>query len=272
MSPIKEPHFYSTDLKSHDLRRTTYESLFRGASDAHIAVGEASVYYLFSRVAVPKIEHEIKNARYIVMVRNPVEMAYSFHDQHLFGGREHVIDFEEAWRLSPQRREGHMVTHWYPEPRLLDYQSVCMLGKQLKRLLGVVPRERVLVLVLDDVKENPRREYLKVLDFLGVRDDGRMEFPVRNPAKERRWPWLRRAVVAAGRVSHAIKRNLGLSTLQGTGVLNALNRRNLHVRERPPLSPELRAELIEYFQDDIRLLSRLLNRDFSNWLNADVHG
>lgn len=38
------------------------------------------------------------------------------------------------------------------------------------------------------------------------------------------------------------------------------------VRERrPPLSPGLRAELVEAFRDEVALLSRLLNRDLSHW-------
>jgi hypothetical protein len=38
------------------------------------------------------------------------------------------------------------------------------------------------------------------------------------------------------------------------------------VRERrPPLSPALRAELVEAFRDEVALLSRLLNRDLSHW-------
>lgn len=196
MCPGKEPHFYNTDLKHRNTHsRRAYEALFRGVNDNHIAVGEASVYYLFSEVAVPNIEREIANPRYIVMLRNPVEMAYSLHGQRLFSGNEHVAAFEEAWKLSPQRRLGRMVTRLCREPRLSDYQLVCRLGEQLDRLFATAPRERVLTLLLDDVKANPRREYLRVLEFLEIPDDCRTEFAVKNPAKEVRWPLLHHAVV-----------------------------------------------------------------------------
>jgi len=272
MSPLKEPHFYNTDLGNCKLTRREYELLFHGATDKHKAVGEASTSYLFSRVAVPRIEKELPGSRYIVMIRNPVDMAYSFHEELVTLGYEHIKDFAKAWQLSEERAKGRAVTQWCHEPKLLDYKSVCRLGEQLERLFKIVPRERVLVLVLDDVKENPRREYLKVLNFLGVSDDGRTEFPVYNPAKERRWPWLRRAVLAMGRASRSVKKALGIPTVRGTGILNRIDKLNIRYRPRPPMPPELRAEITEYFRDDVLLLSRLLDRDFSTWLKLENNG
>jgi len=267
MCPGKEPHFFNTDLKHRNTYSwRAYQALFRAANDIHIAVGEASVYYLFSQVAVPNIEREIPNARYIVMLRNPVEMAYSLHGQRLFSGNEHIADFEEAWRLSPQRREGRMVTRLCREPKLSDYQSVCRLGEQLERLLRIVPRDRVLALILDDVKANPRREYLRVLEFLGVPDDGRTEFPVKNPAKEVRWPGGHNVILIAARASMGVKRLLGISGARKTGVLAMIDKVNRRCRPRPPMSAELRATLTDYFREDILLLACLLNRDLSAWL------
>lgn len=270
MCPGKEPHFFNTDLKHRNTYSwRAYQALFRAANDIHIAVGEASVYYLFSQVAVPNIEREIPNARYIVMLRNPVEMAYSLHGQRLYTGNEHVADFEKAWELSPERREGRMVTRLCREPKLSDYQSVCRLGEQLERLFRIVPRERVLVLVLDDMRENPRAEYLKVLNFLGVPDDGRTEFPVKNPAKKARYTWLQKGVRVAARASLQTKRLLGISGSRRFGILEKLDRLNRRHTPRPPMSPELRARLMDYFREDILLLERLLNRDFSAWLRID---
>jgi len=273
MSPLKEPHFFNMDLKYHNVSNSRdYWLLFDGVTSEHKAVGEASVFYLFSKTAVPRIEKEVPGAKYIVMVRNPVDMAYSLHEQQVVAGNEHIKDFAQAWHLSEKRAKGQEVTRWCREPKLLDYKSVCKLGEQLERLFKIVPRERVLVLVLDDVKENPRREYLKVLNFLGVSDDGRTEFPVYNPAKERRWPWLRRAVLAMGRASRSVKKALGIPTVRGTGILNRIDKLNIRYRPRPPMPPELRAEITEYFRDDVLLLSRLLDRDFSTWLKLENNG
>jgi len=264
MSPIKEPHLYSADLPKYKAVKSKkeYDLLFKEADPSrHYAVGEASVFYLFSRVAVPQIEREYPGAKYIVMVRNPVDMAYSFHEQLLVSGDEHIRDFARAWELSPERRQGRAVSRWCRDPKVLDYQSVCKLGEQLERLFRTVSRERVLVLVLDDIKENARREYLKVLDFFGVPDDGRTGFPVHNPAKEWRWPWLRIVTRVMRNASRCIKAALGIPTIYGTGLLNALERLNIRYRPRPPMPLDLRQELEEYFRQDVLLLSELLQRD-----------
>lgn len=270
MSPVKEPHFYCSDFNVTIIpTQAEYDRLFKKASDQHIAVGEATTSYLYSQVAVPHIEQELPEAKYIVMVRNPVEMAHSLHEHFLFWGYEHIREFETAWRLSPERRAGRAVTRWCPEPRLLDYQSVCKLGEQLERLFNIVPRQRVLVLVLYDIKEDPRREYLKVLDFLGVPDDGRQEFPAKNPAKERRWPRLYKGIRCLGRASRKMKQWLGIPTNRGTGILQVMSNINVKHRPRPPLPDRLRRELINYYREDVEKLGKLMGRDLSSWVQLE---
>ncbi len=93
---------------------------------------------------------------------------------------------QQAWSLNDARLKGESVSRWCREPRHLSYGNACRLGAQLKRLYSHVPRQRVHTVLLDDVKANPRAAYLSVLQFLGVDDDGRSDFGVSNPAKERR--------------------------------------------------------------------------------------
>ena len=266
MSPVKEPHFYNTDMKYvHVKSWKEYERLFNSVTDKHIAVGEASVWYLFSQVAVPRIERELSDVKYIVMIRNPVDMAYSLHEQLVVAGNEHIKDFMKAWHLSEERARGRFIGRWCRDPKILDYKSACLLGKQVGRLYENVPKERVLILLLDEIKTNPRKEYLKVLNFLSVPDDGRIEFPVFNAAKERKYLWLRYMVMAAGRASGAMKKFFGLSG-RGTGLLISIDKRNIRYRPRPPMPVEIREELVEYFREDLRLLSTLIDKDLSKWL------
>ncbi len=266
-TPASEPHYYSADL---NIRRITtkkeYEGLFRKATANHIAVGEASTSYLFSRVAVPQIEVEHLKAKYIAMFRNPVDMAYSFHEEAVFIGGEHIHDFTIAWRLSPERRQARMAKRLCREPRWLDYQLVCRTGEQLQRLLDRVPRDRILLILLDELRENPRKIYLKVLDFLGVQDDGCTDFPVVNSAKERKWPYLRVATRLLGKFTSYSKNQLGLSSYKGFGIIKAIDSWNSRYRIRPPMPRELRSELMEYYRQDILLFARLTGEDTSRWL------
>jgi len=268
MSPVKEPFFYSTDLNKRDAIRDPriYKKLFAKVNQKHVAIGEASTLYLYSQVAVPRIEKECAGSKYIVMLRNPVEMAYSLHDHYLFLGSENITDFLTAWRLSPERRKGIKVPARTKEPKLLDYQSICSLGLQIERLLSHVERERILVLLLDDVKANPRREYLKVLQFLGVPDDGRLDFPVYNPAKEYRGMFARKFFLKYEALTLLMRR---LGIVRHTGVLRPflrpLKRVLIRQRKRPSLPREVWSELLDYYKPDILKLSALVNRDLSIW-------
>lgn len=259
--PVKEPHFFNTDLHYNNVQsRSQYEGLFRGSTKEHKAVGEASVFYLYSKVAVPLIEQGLPGSRYIVMIRNPVEMAYSLYEQQMFSGNEHITDFGKAWGLSEERARGRHVKRRCREPALLAYSRVCRLGEQLARLFERVPRERVLVLLLSDVKKNPRAEYLRILSLLNVADDGRTDFPARNSAKERRWPYIHHAV----NLAHTLKRQLGLPSY-GSRLSKAIEAANTRTRSRVPLSLEIEKNMISYFRDDVELLEELLMHNLSSW-------
>ncbi|RMF56767.1 MAG: sulfotransferase [Bacteroidetes bacterium] len=267
MSPWKEPRYFDSDLKARfRISWSEYKRLYEGASEESIALGEATVWYLYSKEAIKNIEKKLPGSRYVVLVRNPVEMAYALHEQMSCHLAEHVLDFEKAWNLSPLRRKGEKVRPWVlAEPRMLDYQSVCKVGEQLERLYNQVPPERVLVLLLDDIKEDTRREYLKLLDFLNVPDDNRSNFPVANSAKGVRWRKFQLMLALAMKGERVIKGKLGFPMVNST-FLKTLNGLNKPARKRPSLSSNTWNRLVDYYSDDIMKLQNILERDLSKWL------
>lgn len=260
LSPIKEPNFFNSEGPNSVTSLAEYEALFADANEAHLVVGEASTHYLFSHSAVPRILDYAPNARFIVCVRNPVEMAPALHAERVWQRKETVADFAHAWRLQAARREGrHIPLTAQAHPHVLQYGDYCRLGAQLERLYTLVPRERVCVVVLDDMARNPRDVYQRVLAFLGVPDDGRVSFPVYNQRKQVRSVALNMLIHTLGKA----RRKLGITRSLGVGRLGVrLNR----APARKDLPPALRAELCAYFHDDILLLQQLLARDLSHWL------
>ena len=266
MSPLKEPAYFALDLESRSVRSwEVYTRLFEGAGQQDIAVGEASTAYLFSHAAIPCIEKQLPAVRYIVMIRNPIEMAYSLHEQQQYIGNENVTDFSEAWHLSAERRGGRKVPARCHEPLMLDYQSFCQLGEQLERLLQIVPSDRILILVLDDLRKDPRVEYSKALEFLGLPDDGRTEFRVHNPAKGWRSRWLGRGVRQFAIAVSTAKYRMNVLPKRSLGVVRFLQERATKYRPRAPMSAELRRELRDFYSEDVSKLERILERDLSAW-------
>ena len=98
MTDPKEPHHFNTDQNYGDFKDAErYRKLFQDAGPEHQCVGEASVWYLYSKDAVANIEATIGAPRYIAMLRNPVEMAASLHEQLVYSGNENITSFEKAW-------------------------------------------------------------------------------------------------------------------------------------------------------------------------------
>lgn len=265
----KEPHFFNTDLPY--LRRTFSEREYLSRAFAHQRpehriAGEGSVFYLVSRDAVPNILRFDPDARFLVMVRNPIEMAQSLHHQNVYGQLEDEADFETAWRLQEKRRSGDAVPRRCLTPLLLQYHEMARLGSQLARVLEWVEPERLRVIVLDDLIRDPRATYCRVLDFLGVDDDGRRAFPASN---ERRMQagWYRRWVGGTPRrVDRAIvgaRRALGLREF---GLRRRLGEALARPVPRAELAAPFRAELAAAFRGEVELLCDILERDLRGWL------
>ena len=261
LSPMKEPNFYCTDLRiSNGRSRGEYERLFKGGGPAHLAIGEASVWYLYSRQAIQNILKELPQAKFIVCLRNPVEMAYSLHGQHIMAANEHIKAFDRAWEAQSQRVQGENISRLCVDSKLLLYGPICKLGEQIERLYRICHPDRIHAVFLDDIKADAGAEYLKVLKFLGVEDDGRMEFLVVNPASKRRFPRLHKAV----KTLNMSRRRLGVPRI-GTGVMRQLNRLNRRESERGGLDESTRSKLIAYFIADIEKLENLFGRDLGHW-------
>lgn len=260
-SPRKEPHFFNRDGIPGTATLADYEALFADADERHQAVGEGSTHYLYSPVAVGNILDYQPDARFIVCLRNPIEMAPALHDECLRQGWETVRRFDRAWRLQPHRRAGRRVPFTARrDPERLLYGPYCRLGEQLERLYGRVERERVLPILVDDLRHDTGQEYRRTLKFLGMADDGRESFPTVNTAPQTRSVALSLAI----RGTSLLRDKLWLP--KDWGLAAAMRRLNTRPNRRVPLSAAMRDELREYFADDVERLGRLLDRDLSDWL------
>jgi hypothetical protein len=269
MPKVKEPHFFASDLGSYPAIKTLedYTRLFDASTSEHTRVGEASVYYLRSSTAIRNIHAYNPDARIIAMFRNPVDMVHSLHSQLLYWSYETESDFEAAWRLQERRRQGLDLPQSCPEPQLLQYKEIGSFGTQTERLFSLFPREQVKLILYDDFAASPRRTYDEVIDFLGLPSDRRTEFPRINENKSARLAWVRNFLRApppgVRRAFRWLKRATGDKGL--TALRKGLIDLNTAKERRQPLSPKLRAELVEAFREEVALLSRLWDRDLSGW-------
>ena len=264
MCKPKEPYYFSKDIKSNRAAASfdEYLELFNDVSSEHVAIGEASTTYLRSSVAVRSIESRCDKPKYIVCLRNPIDMAQSVYGQLLKSGRENAPSFERAWRLQEERLAGKSLPAGTGDPSDLQYGQMCLIGKQLENMLQHVEADRVLDLFLEDMKNDPEAEYLRVLGFLGVADIGWRNFTVENSRGVPRNIMLVRSL----RFLSGLKTQLGLKAGSGIGakLLRGLVRKPRAGEKE--LDYQTRVLLSRYFEDDIKMLSSLTGKNLDHWL------
>ena len=268
----KEPHYFSADFPElpgvHG--REEYLNLFEDAAESHIAVGEASISYLYSSKAIPAIKEFDEDARIIVLLRNPIDMVHALHSTLLFMGQEKESAFEIAWQLSARRKQGKEIPRSNYTPEFLYYDEIARFGKQMRRVYAHFPKDQVHIVLFDDLVSRTRDVYLGTLKFLGLPDDGRDEFPQKNPSRRHRsnllGHWTMQPTASVMGLVNGLKKILGIKEV---GVLERVRSLNQVVEPRAPISAELVAEIKANYADDLQDLSQLLDLDlYERWFQA----
>jgi hypothetical protein len=269
---VKEMHFFGRDLHlrppfyRHNL--SEYLAEFQGCNGQR-RIGEASVWYLFSSQAASEIRAFSPDARIIIMLRDPVEMLYSLYHEFRYLGDEHLPSFKQALWAEPDRRAGQKICRSACFAQGLVYRETARYADQVKRYLDVFGRDRVHVIIYDDLAAHPLRVYQDTLKFLCVEASyGPADFKIINGNKSVRSRALRAVIkepllhssVAAVRPWLPRKLVLGMRHL---GTLAW--RLNTQFKKRPSLDARLRAELRAEFAPEIERLSELLGRDLTHW-------
>ena len=269
MPAQKEPSYFARDFPNYPSYRdyNDYIALFKSCTVNHIAIGEASVLYLYSNVALSLIYEFNSKAKIIAMLRNPVDLAYSMHQQALYNFNEDVPDFEQAWKLQAARAQGLPIPKGCRAAQLLQYKSLASLGEQVQRLLNIFPPEQVKLIFFDDFISNTKQVYKEVLVFLQVPLDSRSVFPLLNEAKTHKYQWLGKWTQTPPEVIlwlvRFARRFLGINIAQPLALLRRLNEQPM---KRPPLKKKFVKHLQDEFREDIKLLEVLTERDLSHWL------
>lgn len=262
VSEPKEPGYLATDLPGLAVVQSEADYLALFATPGAALRIDASIWYLYSETAIANILARRPDARFIVMLRNPVKMIPSLHRQLLNVLDEDEADLAAAWRLSAARAEGRHLPPRCRAPKTLLYTETAAFGAQLERLFARVPREAVLVLFQEELQRDPRALYARVLAFLGLPDDGRTSFEIVNEAASFRHAGLQSLIKRDHPALHGLARPLKAALgLKSLGFRRALDRLNRRRPEAGAPAPALAAEIAAHYRDDMRRLATLLGRD-----------
>jgi hypothetical protein len=271
MSRIKEPKFFLTDgpppggggpgdaatYREHVWRRDAYEELFAGAPPG-VLRGESTPFYLYVRPAHQRIRALIPDARLIVVLRDPVERAHSNWAHLRSAGLEPIGDFVAACAAQDQRIAAGWAAFWH-------YLALGRYGEQLDHLFTVFPREQVLIVRYGALVDSPGQTLDRICAFLGATAGLIAEIPRENVTTHPRGSAVHALLAPAQWAAAAAGRHL-------PGAAGTALARRLEVmlqRGGPPRQPLTWAErqaVLPSFEADIRLLERVADDDFRNWL------
>jgi hypothetical protein len=284
MSPLKEPCYFSSETRPENMGPEFQEPAHRGILDTreyirgpmtekrlaglvvewedyvglfrHVkqetAIGEASIRYLWSKMAPENIRSRIPTAKIIIVLRDPADRAFSEYHYAVTNGvvpwsfGEHI---DRALHLKSDK-----LGLLYP---FLEYG---LYYEQVKRYLNLFPRDNVRVYLYEDYTAQFPRLWRDVLGFLQVDASFSPDTTVKH--MEPRVPRL----VAA---SHVLKKYgiwPRLTKLTPRAIRPALRSMAFRRRNSLVMNSNDRQRLIAYYQEDVRKLSALMNRDLSAWL------
>ena len=220
--------------------------------------GECSTPYLYlykkTITNLKKIHDDYSSIKIIIVLRNPVDRAYSQYLWRVRDGREDLT-FEEAIEQEAERMKDNYSFDYFYLDRGKYYEQVKAYLKEFKN---------VKIILYEDLKINVEQELINICQFLNV--DKNFIFVKQN---EQNSSFLPKSKVLSKLISFESKIKFRMLNYFPDNVKSSLKeqfrRFNSSKKEIQPLSAELRDKLNEFFKEDIRNLEKLIGRNLSIW-------
>jgi len=161
----KEIDFFS-DEKIFEKGLKWYESLFNNNNKKQ---GEATPHYSSAENFYhQKMREYLPDAKLIILLRNPADRAFSAFN--------HMVRNQfNMWGPG----SGYDMNKNFSENIELDIKSKFQCGavvsegfymKQIENLLKYYPRNQLLIIITEQMRENPEKNYIEICDFLGIKN------------------------------------------------------------------------------------------------------
>ena len=258
MSSQKEPDYFS-DKAIHEQgmyyaknRVNTldkYESLF--VQKESVVYGEASVSYLFYENVAEDIKKYNPNAKIIIMLRNPIERAFS---HYLMDYRLGLISdsFENVLAKISKHKNAHLFYQQYIE--------VSKYAKQIQRYLDFFKKENILFIDYEDFKKNVSKTVDQVYNFLNIST----EFVADINTKHNTFIMPKNKIIRLI-YSFVFLRKI-LTFLFPIYLVKNIRVLLFKTDKKPELLMETRSQLRIIFNDDIKKLEEVLAKNYSKWI------
>lgn len=245
MSPIKEPCYFSAEIRPHNFapdlqermqkqvkatreytRGDMSEKRFGGiisdwddylrlfaAAGSETAIGEGSVCYLWSKSAPGAIASRLPGSKIIIVLMDPAERAFAQYRKSVQDGHTNHSFREQLEASLQSSNKKFSLLHPF-----LEFGNY---AEQIERYLVAFPFSQLNISFYEDAVADYKRWFGRILSFL--------EVDARFVPKRHDLHWSSKA-------------------------------------EAPTMRADERSVLVDYYREDIRKLEYLLHRNLSAWL------
>lgn len=245
---VKEVHFFD---RYYNKGMPWYLSFFpsNSAAATYKVAGEVTPMYLYSEAVPARVRKHLPDAKFVVLLRNPVDRAYSHYKLAFHEG------FTKAASFSCFLQEESTAF-----PRGLY-------ARQLKRWFDHFPRERFLILIFEEVVCDPAKAMASIASFLGINRQGfdeRLLTQVVNPSKSHKLGKLYNYGIKLSVCFRKNDLNWAAHFVARTGsrMFKFLGESK---RTAPPLKESVRERLLDAYKKNTVELEKMLKRDLSLW-------
>src|SRR6266404_5902807 len=156
----KELHFFDREEDDRDYKK--YHTNFQ-PKPQHRVIGEASPIYMYWETAPYRIWSYNPKMKWILVLRNPVERAFSAWNMETKRGAEN-LSFKEAVEKEAERcREALPLKH-----RVYSYIDRGFYAHQVRRLFNIFEQDNCLILLNEELRNDHKKTLRAVFDFLNV--------------------------------------------------------------------------------------------------------
>lgn len=233
-----------TDIRS-------YEKLYKNLSN-YKRIGDASSEYLYHyEVTADEILKILGDIPVLIILRNPIERAYSAYSNHVRDGREKEA-FEKALRLENDRINSNWDMMW-------AYKGVGLYYKQVKRYLDVF--SNVHIIIFEEFIEKTDEMLKEVFRFLGLEEnisvDTSTNYSHSGNPKNKIVGWF---TSRNNKYVYPVRK-----AIINTVPRSLLERVAKKMYNKSEIKEETRMYLRGFYREDIRQLEKLISKDLSHW-------
>ena len=259
MSSQKEPNYFSDLAIQHQqiyyyTKRVNqlerYHELFKNKSQ-NMIFGEGSVSYLFYKNVAADIKEYNPKAKIIIMLRNPIDRAFS---HYLMDYRLGFVT--ESFEDIINKKSSHKNAHLFYQ----QYIEVSQYTKQIERYIKEFNIHQILFIDYEDFKDDAGKVVKRVYNFLGIESGFKAEI-------NKKYNTFTMPNNKCIRFLYSfIPLRKSLSYLIPQVVINSINNVFFKKDKQSELLSNTRKQLKQFFSEDVKALSLLLNKDFSKWI------